>query len=385
MPRALPPSASPLALGDIVLSVAESFSGDRALEGFKQDIKQRFKVRFCHLASSGRAALSLAFLALHRLAPHKDVVALPAFTSYSVAAAAVRAGMRVRLYDLDPQTLGPDPDSFAAALSPGVLAAVVCHLFGYPCAMESLGRIARAHDAPLIDDAAQAMGAQVDGRAAGTHGLAGVFSLSRGKNITAVDGGILVTDDPDLDAALLGIPLERPRLRQRLLAPAKALALSLLLRPGLYWLPRSIPGLGIGRSVFEPDFDLELPTPFQAALGRRMLKKLPDITAGRRKTARDIQQAAAARGDAFPARLPDADPVYLRLPCLSRDGREDPELGVVGAYPKALCDLPGLAPYLTNPHQDFPVARRLARELVTAPTHCFVSPADISRIARGIA
>jgi dTDP-4-amino-4,6-dideoxygalactose transaminase len=384
MPRFLPPSASPLLAADIVAATVEALTGQRAVLDFGQALRDRFQAAHCHFASCGRGALSLLFFALRALDPSRDTVSLPAFTSYSVPAAAVRAGLKVALYDLDPATLCPEPASFRRSLGPRTVGAVICHLFGYPCSMEEPAALAAEWGVPLVDDAAQALGATLDGRPVGMLGRAGLLSLGRGKNITAVDGGVILTNDARLSQAIRDVPLAPARLGDIPLLAAKALALLVLQHPALYWLPQSLPFLGIGESVFDPDFPLRAISPFQAALGRRMLARLDAINASRIRNAHDMV-TRVAKPDRFPAPAPGARPVFLRLPCLGQGGREYPQLGMVRSYPQALCDIEALRPHLAGEGDAFAVARRLALELVTLPTHAFVAAEDIQEIAGRVA
>jgi len=384
MPRNLSPSASPVRCADIASSAFDAVRGDQAARRFGDALRGRFHAEHCHLFSSGRAALSALFSALRARTPERDTVSLPAFTSYSVASAAVRSGLKVAFYDLDPATLCPEPGSFERSLGPNVVCAVVCHLFGYPCPMNGLADVAAGHGVPLVDDAAQAMGATVEGRAAGMSGIAGILSLSRGKNITSVDGGVILTNDSELSRAIAGVACEPSRRRDIPALALKALLIWALQRPQIYWLPRSLPFLKIGASVFEPDFPIGEMSPFQAALGRRMFGRLDEINQERVRNAEDIIRRSDKPGR-FPEAAPGSRPVYLRLPCLGQAGREIPEMGVVRSYPQALCDLQELRPHVVHGAQDCPEARRLARELVTLPTHCFVTQADRVLIARSVA
>ena len=105
--RALPPAGVPITTGDLIAGLAAIRRGEAVLADFRQDIRRTYGVRHVFLVSSGRAALSILLQGLHSLNPDRDVVALPAFTSFSVPSAVVNAGLRVALYDVDPETLSP--------------------------------------------------------------------------------------------------------------------------------------------------------------------------------------------------------------------------------------------------------------------------------------
>jgi hypothetical protein len=150
--------------------------------------------------ASGRAALATALIVAMR-ATGRRVVVLPAYTSFSVAAAAAVAGARVRLCDLDPTTLDFDRDDLAACVDEQTAAVVLGNLYGYPSDVADLDWVA-GRGALLIDDAAQALGAWDRGKPVGSRGQLGVLSFGRGKCATTGKGGALLLQDPALRAHL---------------------------------------------------------------------------------------------------------------------------------------------------------------------------------------
>ena len=387
MIRALAPAGLPMTPSDLRAGLIAAGEGERAVSAFRSDVCRSFGVRHAFLASSGRAALSMLLQALHTLQPQRSVVALPAYTSFSVPSAVVNAGLRVALYDLDPVTLSPVPESLARAVDHRTVAVVVCHLFGYPADLDLVRQVAAARGAYVVDDAAQAMGGVFKGKPLGCCGDAGLFSLSRGKNLNALDGGIIITHRDDLASRLEQLqPVGDGAMTHRLFL--KALLLSALIRPSLYWLPRSLPFLRIGASVYDPRFPREPFTPFQAGIARRMLARLPEVTAGRREVARDLLRQLSPLHDVSPVgSVAYGQPVYLRLPVTITSGLplvETPRLGVVRSYPAPLCSIDQLHPHLVDHPGRYPGAEQLAGRLLTLPTHQFVTPADRKRIVKSI-
>ena len=242
-------------------------------------------MRHCRLASTGRAGLTLLLKALRRLAPtSRDQVVIPSYTCYSVAASIVKAGLKPRLVDIAPETLDFAPAELASTDFTRVLAIIATNLYGLPNDMPALSRVARQHDAFLIDDAAQAMGATMDGRWSGTWGDAGLYSFDKGKNVSAIDGGVIVTQSDDIARAL-------DQEMANLLAPGaatsgvhvvKALAYFALLRPWLYAIPTRIPQFSLGKTVFTMNFPLAHPDPALVALGVVMMRHLDAFTTARR-------------------------------------------------------------------------------------------------------
>ncbi|MBL8163492.1 MAG: DegT/DnrJ/EryC1/StrS family aminotransferase [Anaerolineae bacterium] len=152
-----------------------------------------------HVVLTGRAAAGIYALLLAS-GLRGRVVLLPANTCYIVLWAVLRAGCIPRLVDADPQTGMITPETLIphADSKPGAL--IPCHLYGLPAPMIALSTWAAVHDCLLIEDAALALGGQVEGRAAGAWGTASVFSFGLGKLLDQGVGGALLTDDARLAA-----------------------------------------------------------------------------------------------------------------------------------------------------------------------------------------
>ncbi len=248
----------------------------------------------------------------------------------------------------------------------------------------------------VIDDAAQAMGASIDGRWSGTWGDAGLFSLDKGKNVSAIDGGLVVTGSDAIAAALDDemSALRRPGPATSLVHVAKALAYFTMLRPWLYGIPTRIPQLGLGRTVFTTDFPLERADPVLAALGQVMLHRLDEFTVSRRANAAALLAALPGTAGLTAVRArPGTAPAYLRLPVLCGDARQrqavmaalqDAGIGATASYPASLVDVEALRPHLVNPDVPASGGRSVAKRIMTLPTHPFVTPADVARAIEAI-
>jgi perosamine synthetase len=100
--------------------------------------------------------------------------------------------------DVDPLTYNLTAETIEAALSPRTKAIMVTHLFGNPCRMGEIMELAKGRGIPVIEDCAQAFGAEIGGRKVGMWGDIGCFSLQQGKHITTGEGGLVVSNNPDL-------------------------------------------------------------------------------------------------------------------------------------------------------------------------------------------
>lgn len=151
--------------------------------------------------ASGTDALLLALQALD-IGPGDEVI-LPPFTFFASAGAVCRAGARPVFADVDPVTCNLDPLQVENKVTARTRAIMPVHLFGQCAEMEPLWHVAERHDLPIIEDAAQAFGAEYQGKRAGTLGAVGCFSFYPTKILGAYgDAGMAITSDPQWAAKL---------------------------------------------------------------------------------------------------------------------------------------------------------------------------------------
>jgi perosamine synthetase len=166
------------------------------VRGLEREFADFVGSKHCVATNSGTAALHVA-LAAAGVGPGDEVI-IPALTFVATALAVLHAGGVPVFIDVEPRTLGMDPALLEAAITTRTRAVVPVHLHGIPCQLQPLRDIAARRGLLLIEDAAQAHGATYRGRAVGTLGTAGVFSLQSSKNLSGGEGGLLVTDDDAL-------------------------------------------------------------------------------------------------------------------------------------------------------------------------------------------
>jgi dTDP-4-amino-4,6-dideoxygalactose transaminase len=147
--------------------------------------------------NSGTSALHLALLAAG-IGPGDDVITVP-FTFVATAAAIEYAGARPVFVDIDAETFTMAPAEIERAITPRTKAIMPVHLYGHPADMDPILEIAKRRGLVVIEDAAQAHGAEYRGRRCGSMGVMAAFSFYPGKNLGAYgEGGAVVTSDPDL-------------------------------------------------------------------------------------------------------------------------------------------------------------------------------------------
>ena len=393
--RYVAPAGAPIGVGDILAwTAAMTRSGAR--RRLEADAASRFGVPHVQATSTGRAGVTLVLQALRAVAGDTgcDELIVPSYTCFSVAASAVKAGLRVRVADIRLDTLDFDHDALEALDTSRALAIIATNLYGLPNDLTALEAFARRRGLFVIDDAAQSMGAREGGRLAGTRGDAGILSFDKGKNVSAIDGGLILTAQPAIARALEALPREPESLGHVASGLAKLGAYVALLAPSRYWVVQRLAGSGLGQTPFTTEYPLgAMSAPF-AALAARMLPRLEAFTAARVAHA----AALAARLDGLPGLsaitpAPGTTPVYLRYPVLAPDAATRDALvaaltaagiGATASYPAALSDVDGLQPHLAAP----PIAARgrdVAARILTLPTHPFVTAADIARIADVVA
>ena len=151
--------------------------------------------------SSGSDALLLALAALE-IGPGDEVI-LPPFTFFASVGAVCRLGAKPVFADIDSSSCNLDPLQVENKITPRTRAIMPVHLYGQCAEMEPLWQIAERHNLPIVEDAAQAIGAEYHGKRAGTLGAIGCFSFYPSKNLGAYgDAGLIVTSDPDWAAKM---------------------------------------------------------------------------------------------------------------------------------------------------------------------------------------
>ena len=173
---------------------AQQFILGPEVEGLEKEVAACVGVRFGIACASGSDALLLALMAL-QVGPGDEVVTSP-FTFVATAGAIARLGARPVFVDIDPRTYNIDPKKIPSATTAKTKAIIPVHLFGTAADMDAIMQIANQNRIPVIEDAAQAIGAKYADKMAGSMGLCGCFSFFPSKNLGgAGDGGMLTTND----------------------------------------------------------------------------------------------------------------------------------------------------------------------------------------------
>ena len=241
----------------------------------------------------------------------------------------------------------------------------------------------------IVEDAAQAMGGMADGSLLGTLGDAGFFSLSRGKAVSIVEGGIIMTNNPRLASLLMSrvAALNSYGILGQLKLLISACILWLFLRPGLFWFPRLLPFVSFGETIFDPDFTMLRMSGIQAGMARVWRKKLKTFSDARKRTARAWTALLANSPGIKSINQTAMDAASLiRYPVFIDDRKARDNIlflsnkhgwGITRMYPLPVDSIESLR--FTDDEKTNPGAHACAEKLITLPNHGFVNKKDLSR------
>lgn len=166
------------------------------LTRFERSFADYVGTRFALATSSCTGALHLSLMALG-VGPGDEVL-VPEVTWVATASAVRYTGATPVFVDVDPGTWCMDPTSAQQAITARTKAIMPVHLYGHPTDMKAIGQLAAEHGLTVLEDAAPALGAEIEGRKAGSFGNVAAFSFQGAKIMTCGEGGMLVTSDPNL-------------------------------------------------------------------------------------------------------------------------------------------------------------------------------------------
>jgi dTDP-4-amino-4,6-dideoxygalactose transaminase len=325
------------------------------VEGLEREISQYSQCEYGIGVSSGTDALLVAMMAID-VKPGDEVITTP-YSFFATAGCIARLGATPVFVDIEPSTFNIDPAKLEAKITKRTRAIIPVHLFGQMADMDAILDISRRHDLIVIEDAAQAIGAEIRGRRAGSFGLLTCFSFYPTKNLGAFgDAGMVTTNDAAMAERVL-------RLRNHGFSSR-------------YY-----------NDVLGGNFRLD---EIQAAVLRVKFKYLEQWTEGRRRNAR--RYAELLCGQAL-LQLPTERPGYRHIFnqfVIQTDRRDalmnrlkEKEIGSEIYYPLPL-HLQKCLRYLGNSEGAFPVSETAARETLALPIYPELAPSDIQFVAETV-
>lgn len=338
-----------------VLDGPELVKGPR-VAAFEAEFAARHGAAYGVATSSGATALLVALLA-HGIGPGDEVI-VPSFSFFATAAAVALAGATPVFADIDPASFCLSVAASEAAVTPRTKAIMPVHLFGMPADMPAFAELAHRKRLVLLEDAAQAHGATIGGRSVGSFGTA-AFSFYATKNITTLEGGMVLTSDP---AVMRRLRLLRNHGREG----------------------------GFAHELIGGNFRM---SEIAAAIGRVQLRHLSDWTAKRREHARYLRARLAFVTP--PVELAGRDPVYhqytVRAPAEERDAlvASLDALGIDARvyYARPIHEEPafrGRPGWRSGQNCELPETARACREVLSLPVHSGLNGQDLERIVTAV-
>jgi dTDP-4-amino-4,6-dideoxygalactose transaminase len=164
---------------------------------FEQEFANYHQAKYGVAVTNGTAALEVTMAALG-IGPGDEVI-LPDFTFVATASAVLFAGALPVLVDINPETYCIEPEAVEAAITEHTKAIIAVHMGGHPADLDRLIEIARKHNLKLVEDSAHAHGSEWKGHKIGAIGDSGTFSFQASKLMTAGEGGVVITNDPEIE------------------------------------------------------------------------------------------------------------------------------------------------------------------------------------------
>jgi perosamine synthetase len=276
-----------------------------------------------------------------------DEVIVPSFTFAATANVVLLVGAKPIFVDIDPITYCIDPDLIVKSINQNTRSIIVVHLYGLPADMPTIQKIAKENSLLLIEDAAQAHLASIDGKMVGTFGDAAAFSFYPTKNMTSGEGGMIVLQDSKLTRTC-----------------------------------RLLRNQGMEKRYMNeiPGYNLRM-TDIHAAIGREQLKKLPKMTETRIRNATYL--SSLLTGESAPVVPHGFRHVFHQYTVrINRDRNQIGEhlksrgIGNDTYYPIGVHKLPSF-----HSSVDLPETEAASREVLSLPIHPGLTKRDLRKIA----
>jgi len=386
------PAYSPLNAASIRQAIVHGLSpGMDGQADLGAALQREYAADHAVLLGSGTQALQLALtLAIRQVGD--PAVALPAFTCFDVASAAVGASASIRFFDVDPSTLAPDLRSLERVLDRGTRIAVMTPLYGFPVDWDEFAELLARYGAIAVEDAAQGDHAEWRGRKLGSLAPISILSFGRGKGWTGGNGGALLVREQPPWTGLREAASElttKPSRRAAEVRILGELAVQWALgRPECYAIPHALPWLQLGETVYRHPVAPRPMTRAASACLAATRSATGQEAAARRATAAALLEGIGTTSRVCPIRpLSGGTPGYLRLPLwLARGLAGFPHLaaasrlGFARSYPSILPAIPQIRPWVDDETTGWPGAEELVRTLCTAPTHSLLTGEERSKV-----
>ncbi|WP_276253304.1 DegT/DnrJ/EryC1/StrS family aminotransferase [Halomontanus rarus] len=329
---------------------------------FEEKLADYVGVEHAAVVNSGTTAL-VAALRAHGIGPGDEVI-VPAFTFIATANAVNLAGAQPIFADIEQETYGLDPESTRDAINERTAAVIPVHPYGSACQIDDLATVAEENNLVVLEDAAEALGADFNGRSVGTFGDSAALSFCQNKIITTGEGGAVLTDDDEL--------AENVRQYRSHGRPSSDYFES----TGSGEYP------AIGTNIRMPDV--------VAAIGCAQLEKIEDLIDGRRRAAERMSSAFDELPDVEPHRGVERGRHVYQLYTVTLGETIDRAQMIETLKNRAIASKIYWDPplHLTEHYQktygyesdQFPVAESIASRVLSLPIHPSISNEETDRI-----
>ena len=260
-----------------------------------------------------------------------DEVIVPSMTYFAIPAMVSLLGATPVWADIGLSSHVIDPDAFEKAITPKTKAVIPTHLFGTPCDMDPIVKIAKKHGVKVIEDCAQSTGARYKGKRVGSLGDAAYYTFGLTKNITTLSGAMITTDDDRVAAEIravidAGEPVAKEKARKEAVT---GLGMFVATHPLVYWAtlhPAIVVGNKLGQDPIHERFGEaevvydKLPSGFKktrslavnAAVGLHQLSRIDELNGARVRNGRMLDERLAhVPGLLVPTYPEGAEPIYM--------------------------------------------------------------------------
>ncbi len=325
---------------------------------FETTFARYIGTRYAVAVNNGTSALHAALLAAG-VSPEDEVI-VPSFTFVATAEAVALTGARPVFVDIDAQSYCLDPDEVRGAINERTKAIIPVHLYGLPADMDPIKEVAHDHGMLVIEDAAQAHGAEYGGRKAGALGDMACFSFYGSKNMTTGEGGMITTNSREF-----------------------ANALGLIRNHGEEKYYQSI---ALGHNYRMPEVT--------AAIGCEQLLKLPRFLEARQRNAKTLYDALAGLHEVQLPLVPEGSASAWYVFTLRARGANaakrnkvlrrirERRVGAQVYYPKPV----HMMPYYQKSYgrTRLPKTETAARQVFSLPVHPSLSESDVTRVVAAV-
>jgi len=384
----IPPVFVPILYNDILSATKATVSkSDRYITQFEDEIADYIGCNHCISTYSGRTALYVLLKAYDL--NKNDEIAMPAYMCETVSELLYNMGLKIKFIDVEKNSYNLSVDDLSEKITKNTKAILAVHMFGFPCDMNGIKDIADDYGSILIEDAAQSMGAEYHGKKVGSLGDAGFFSFGRGKPISTINGGAIVTNDTQISNNCKKIvdTFAKANLLNKVAIITKLSMYSSIRNRTVYGIFNKIARSSALRGEINISQVERKYTNLQAFVGLKQLERLDEFNTIRRRNAELLKkeldksegvETLQVSNDIYPSflRFPIRVSEKIRNGLMYKLKLEGIDTSVV--YPATL---PSLCPALSD---EFNNANEMVKTTIALPVHPYVNINDINIIINTI-